>query len=137
MNNELEEIKKKKLELFKKKYMSKGENMDDKMPNIPIIIKDATFDENIKKYQTIVVDCWAPWCGPCRMVGPVIDDLAKEMHGKIVFGKLNVDENQITASKYRIMSIPSLLVFKNGELLDKIVGAMPKENLKAKLTNYI
>jgi len=70
------------------------------------------------------------------MVGPVIDDLAKELQGKIVFGKLNVDENQITASKYSIMSIPSLLVFKNRELVDKIVGAMPKDMLKAKLAQY-
>ena len=136
MNDELEEIKKKKLEHLKNKYMTRGKNMNENMPNKPIEIKDIDFDENIKKYQTIVIDCWAPWCGPCRMVGPVIDDLAKELQGKIVFGKLNVDENQITASKYSIMSIPSLLVFKNRELVDKIVGAMPKDMLKAKLAQY-
>jgi len=136
MNDELDEIKKKKLEHLKNKYMTRGKNMNENMPNKPIEIKDIDFDENIKKYQTIVIDCWAPWCGPCRMVGPVIDDLAKEFQGKIVFGKLNVDENQITASKYSIMSIPSLLVFKNRELVDKIVGAMPKDMLKAKLAQY-
>ena len=136
MNNEIDELKIKKLEQLKKKYMNGGNIMDNKMPNKPINIKDADFDENVKKYKTIVVDCWAPWCGPCRMVGPVIDDLAKEMQGKIVFGKLNVDENQMTATKFGIMSIPSLLVFKNGELVDKIIGAMPKEMLKAKLANY-
>jgi thioredoxin 1 len=106
------------------------------MPNIPINITDADFDENIKKYSTIVIDCWAPWCGPCRMVGPIIDDLAKEMQGKIVFGKLNVDENQTTAVRFQIMSIPSLLVFKNGKLVDKLVGAMPKEMLVQKLEPY-
>ena len=136
MNDELDEIKKKKLEHLKNKYMTRGKNMNENMPNKPIEIKDIDFDENIKKYQTIVIDCWAPWCGPCRMVGPVIDDLAKEMQGKIVFGKLNVDENQITATKYSIMSIPSLLVFKNRELVDKIIGAMPKDMLKAKLAQY-
>ena len=136
MNDELDEIKKKKLEHLKNKYMTRGKNMNENMPNKPIEIKDIDFDENIKKYQTIVIDCWAPWCGPCRTVGPVIDDLAKELQGKIVFGKLNVDENQITASKYSIMSIPSLLVFKNRELVDKIVGAMPKDMLKAKLAQY-
>ena len=136
MNDELDEIKKKKLEHLKNKYMTRGKNMNENMPNKPIEIKDIDFDKNIKKYQTIVIDCWAPWCGPCRMVGPVIDDLAKELQGKIVFGKLNVDENQITASKYSIMSIPSLLVFKNRELVDKIVGAMPKDMLKAKLAQY-
>ncbi len=136
MNDELDEIKKKKLEHLKNKYMTRGKNMNENMPNKPIEIKDIDFDENIKKYQTIVIDCWAPWCGPCRMVGPVIDDLAKELQGKIVFGKLNVDENQITATKYSIMSIPSLLVFKNRELVDKIIGAMPKDMLKAKLAQY-
>jgi thioredoxin 1 len=71
------------------------------------------------------------------MVGPVIEDLAKEMQGKIVFGKLNVDENRATSAKYGIMSIPTLLVFKNGELVDRIVGAMPKEMLKGKLNPYL
>ena len=135
MENQLNEIKRKKLEEMKKKYFSKGEIMSE-MPNKPINITDADLDENIKKYTTIVVDCWAPWCGPCRMVGPIIDELAKEMEGKIVFGKLNVDENQLTSTKYQIMSIPSLLVFKNGKLVDKIVGALPKEMLLLKLDAY-
>jgi thioredoxin 1 len=135
MDNQLDEIKKKKLEQMKKNYFNRGKNMNE-MPNNPISITDADLDENIKKYTTIVVDCWAPWCAPCRMVGPIIDDLAKEMKGKIVFGKLNVDENQITAAKYQIMSIPSLLVFKNGELVDKFIGAMPKEMLVQKLKPY-
>jgi len=135
MNDQLEDIKRKKLEELKKKYFNKGEIMNE-MPNKPINITDADLDENIKKYSTIVVDCWAPWCGPCRMVGPIIDDLAKEMEGKIVFGKLNVDENQMTAVKYQIMSIPSLLVFKNGKLVEKFVGALPKEILIQKLEPY-
>jgi thioredoxin 1 len=135
MDDQLEEIRKKRLEQMKKNIINKGEKMNN-MPNTPININDADFDENIKKYSTIVIDCWAPWCGPCRMVGPVIDDLAKEMQGKIVFGKLNVDENQTTAVRYQIMSIPSLLVFKNGKLVDKLVGAMPKEMLIQKLEPY-
>jgi len=135
MNYQLDEIKRKKLEDLKKKYFNKGEIMNE-MPNKPINISDADLEENIKKYSTIVVDCWAPWCGPCRMVGPIIDDLAKEMEGKIVFGKLNVDENQMTAAKYQIMSIPSLLVFKNGKLVDKFVGALPKEILIQKLEPF-
>lgn len=135
MDDQLNKIKKKKLEQMKKKYFIIGEKMNE-MPNKPINITDADLDENINKYSIIVVDCWAPWCGPCRMVGPVIDDLAKEMQGKIVFGKLNVDENQITTTKYQIMSIPSLLVFKNGKLVDKLVGALPKEMLLQKLELY-
>ena len=135
MNNELEKIKKKKMQQYMNKYMKGEKNMED-MPDSPIKVTDADFDEVVKKYDMVVVDCWAPWCGPCRMIHPIIDELAKEKKGEIVFGKLNVDENQTTASKYNIMSIPSLLVFKNGELADVIVGAMPKEVLKPKIENY-
>ena len=135
MDIELDVLKRKKLEEMKNKYFNKGEIMND-MPKDTINISDADLDENIKKYSILVVDCWAPWCGPCRMVGPVIDELAKELHGKIVFGKLNVDENQLTATKYQIMSIPSLLVFKNGKLVDKFVGALPKDMLLQKLEPY-
>jgi len=103
------------------------------MPDRPVEIKDADFEETIKKYNNVVVDCWAPWCGPCRMVGPVIEELAKEMQGKIVFGKLNVDENPMTSTNFQIMSIPTLLVFKDGNLVDKFIGAYPKEELKKKL----
>ena len=134
--NELDEIRQKKLEQLKTDYMNRGKKMEENMPNEPITISDATIDDNIQKYDTLVIDCWAPWCGPCRMVGPVIEELAKEMHGKIVFGKLNVDQNPQTSTKHQIMSIPTMLVFKNGALIDRLVGAMPKEMLKAKLEAY-
>jgi len=124
------------MEQLKKQYLNRGNIMEENMPSTPINMTDADIDGNIGKYQTVVVDCWAPWCGPCRMVGPIVEDLAREMRGKIVFGKLNVDENQATSTKYGIMSIPTLLVFKNGELVDRIVGAMPKDALKAKLSPY-
>jgi thioredoxin 1 len=132
MNN-LEAIRKKKLEELKNRYMKGGSKMENNMPNTPLQVCDADIDIHIKKYPTIVIDCWAPWCGPCRMVGPIIDELAKDMQGKIVFGKLNVDENQQTSMKYNIMSIPTLLVFKNGTMVDRIVGALPKDLLKNKL----
>lgn len=109
------------------------ENMEENMPDMPIQLSDRNFDENIEKYKTIAIDCWAPWCGPCRMVEPIVADLAKEMQGRMVFGKLNVDENRMVSMKYSIMSIPTLLVFKNGNLVDNIIGAMPKEMLKARL----
>ena len=137
MNDNLDEIKKRKMEQLKKQYIDRGNSMEENSLNTPIHITDADIDENIEKYQKVVVDCWAPWCGPCRMVGPVIEDLAKEMQGKIVFGKLNVDENRATSAKYGIMSIPTLLVFKYGKLVDRIVGAMPKEMLKGKLNPYL
>lgn len=136
MDNELEEIRKRKFQELKKKYMIRGNKMDVNTLDIPIKITDADFEENIKKYKTIVIDCWAPWCGPCRIVAPVIDELAKEMAGKIVFGKLNVDENPIISGNLQIMSIPTMLVYKDGNLVDRFVGANPKEELKKKLEIY-
>lgn len=106
-------------------------------PDKPIELTDADFDENVKKYSLIVVDNWASWCPPCRILGPVIDNLAKKLSGKIVFGKLNVDENKEVASKYEIMSIPTLLVFKNGKLIDRMVGAMPESLLEKKLVSFL
>jgi len=136
MSDELERIKQKKIEEMKKYYLNGGNNMEN-MPDTPVTITDENFNENIGKFGTIVVDCWAPWCGPCRMIGPIIEELAKEMQGKIVFGKLNVDENKTTASQYAIMSIPSLLVFKDGQLVDTIIGALPKPHLQSKLEPYL
>ena len=133
--DELHEIRKRKKEQLLR-LLEGGKTMSDTWPNILISVTDATFDDTVKKYSLVVVDCWAPWCGPCRMIGPVIEDLAKEMKGKIAFGKLNVDENQAISMKYKIMSIPTLLVFKNGNLVDRIVGAMPKDMLKQKLETY-
>jgi thioredoxin 1 len=109
----------------------------ENMPNTPLEITDADFNNKINKYDIFVVDCWAPWCGPCRMISPVIEELAKELQGKVVFGKLNVDNNQATSMSYGIMSIPSLLVFKKGKHVDTIIGAMPKQMLVAKLKPYM
>jgi len=136
MYDELEEIKKRKMEQLKKQFMLGGKNMSKNMPDKPLEITDADFDDSVKKFKTIVIDCWAPWCGPCRMVSPIIDELAKEMQGKIVFGKLNVDENPKVSMKHQIMSIPTLLIFKNGNLIDRMVGAYPKQELKKKLETY-
>ena len=130
-------IKKKKLEQLKKQYMKGDKTMEKKWPDTPIHLIDADIDETITKFPTIVIDCWAPWCGPCRMIGPIIEELAKDMQGKIVFGKLNVDENPQTSMKYGIMSIPTMLVFKNGQLVDRFVGAMPKEMVLQKLKPYL
>ena len=135
--DDLEIIKKKKLEQLKKLHMKGEKTMGNKCPDTPIQLLDADINEAMKKYPTLVVDCWAPWCGPCRMVGPIIEELATEMKGKIAFGKLNVDENPQTSMKYKIMSIPTMLVFKNGALVDQFVGAMPKEMLLQKLKPHL
>ena len=99
-----------------------------------ILITDENFSELVKKYPKMVVDCWAAWCGPCRMIAPIVEELAKEYKGKIAFGKLNVDENENTSRKFGIMSIPTLLILKDGGLVDKIIGAVPKEHIVEKMT---
>ena len=107
--------------------------MNGNWPDAPLRLTDADIDEHIKKYDTIVVDCWAPWCSPCRTIEPIIQELAKEMQGKIAFGKLDVDKNKLIILKYQITRIPTLLVFKNGKLDYKLIGFMSKNILKQKL----
>jgi len=94
-------------------------------------LTDANFDEKVAKSEGVtVVDFWAPWCGPCRMVGPVIEELAEEYEGKVAFAKLNVDDNQATAGAFGIRSIPTIGFFKDGEAVGGVVGAYPKEALQ-------
>jgi thioredoxin 1 len=103
----------------------------------PIEVTDLNFDDVIKRSRLVVVDCWAPWCPPCRAMAPIIDELARSYAGKILFGKLNVDENQRVPVEYQVMSIPTFLVFKDGVLIDRIVGAMPRRALEQRLVKYI
>ncbi|HVL47781.1 MAG TPA: thioredoxin [Candidatus Thermoplasmatota archaeon] len=99
-------------------------------------ITDSDFESFVKSHGTVVVDCWAPWCGPCKRLEPIIDALATEYGGKVTFAKLNTDENPATAMKFGVMSIPTLLVFKNGQRVDQVVGLMPKEQLKARFDRH-
>ncbi|WP_323702694.1 thioredoxin [Mammaliicoccus sp. Dog046] len=96
---------------------------------------DSNFDEQIKEGVSLV-DFWAPWCGPCKMIAPVLEDLAKDVEGKANIVKVDVDENQATAAKYEVMSIPTLIVFKDGEAVDKVVGFQPKEQLEQVLSKH-
>ena len=97
-------------------------------------VTDASFASDIiESGKPAMVDFWAVWCGPCRMVGPVVEELATEYQGKAVIGKVDVDTNQEVAAKYGIRNIPTILYFKNGEVVDKVVGVVPKEQLVEKL----
>ncbi len=101
-------------------------------------VSDGNFqDEVLNADKPVLVDFWAPWCGPCRMVAPVVEELSEEMDGKVKFTKLNVDDNQATAAQYGIMAIPSLLIFKGGEVAQQHVGALSKSALKGLLDKVL
>lgn len=127
--DELEEIRAKKM----RELMSQ---MSTPTIDKPIAVSDRNFDQTIKSYPLIVVDCWAAWCAPCRAIAPVIEQLAKDYKGKVVFGKLNVDENPETQNRFGIMAIPTLLVMKDAKEVDRIVGALPKNQLETKINTY-
>jgi thioredoxin len=129
---ELESIRvKKRLEVTTK--MKEKEEAGNK----PLILEDANFNEVIQKHPLMLIDCWAAWCGPCRMIAPVIDELARDYAGRLTVGKLNVDENPETSTKFCIVSIPTLLIMKGGKEVDRIIGACPKKSIEEKLKKYL
>tara|TARA_B110000008_G_scaffold30513_2_gene27358 strand:- start:7479 stop:7799 length:321 start_codon:yes stop_codon:yes gene_type:complete len=100
-------------------------------------ITDSNFNEIVSKNKTVLIDFWAEWCGPCRIIAPMIEELAGEYDGKAVIGKLDVDNNQESSVKFGVRSIPTLLVFKDGELVDRHVGAVPKETLSKSIDSNL
>ena len=101
-----------------------------------LILDDAHFDETVRKHPLMLIDCWAEWCGPCRMIAPVIDELAQDYAGRVTVAKLNVDENPEIAMRFDIMSIPTLLIMKNGKEVDRIIGAVPKSFIEERLRKH-
>lgn len=99
-----------------------------------IEVTDANFEEKVlQSDKPVIVDLWAEWCGPCKMIGPILDEIASEHEGQVVVAKVDVDNNPETPTKYRVRNIPTILFFKNGELKDKQVGAVPKKTIEQKL----
>ncbi len=134
-DEELERIKRVKFQEMMKRTAEREEG--EQALDRPLTVTDAAFKEVVQNHTLVVVDCWAPWCAPCRMVAPVIEEMARDYAGRILFGKLNVDENPDVATQYQIMSIPTMLVFKEGNLVDRLVGAMPRQMLEQKITKYL
>ena len=133
-DDELEAIKNKKLAELQKEAATKA-----MMSSVtePIVLTDSNFASEVAKYPVMLVDFWAPWCGPCRMVSPIIEQLSREYSGRVAFGKVNVDENQRTAASFGIQSIPTLMIFKGSKAVDIIIGAMPKAQIEMKLKQQL
>ena len=134
--SELDEIRQRKLQEMMRMAGSTPSGGNG-FPDSPVVVTDSDFEETVGKYPYVVVDCWAPWCGPCRMLSPTVDAMAKDYKGKVVFAKLNTDDNIAVASKFRIMSIPTLLYFRDGKLVDKSVGALPRPMLESQVNKHL
>jgi len=134
-DSEIQQIREKKLVEMKQRARVQLQSAKD--DGRPIILSDASFSSAISKYPLMVVDFWAAWCGPCRSVAPIIEQLAKEYSGRVTFGKLNVDENPLTSEEFQVESIPTLLIFRNGEAVDGVIGAVPRHQLEAKIKSHL
>jgi thioredoxin 1 len=128
-------------ELSKMRTKKIQQMLDGSKPKVPIvkdpiILTDGNFSVEVSVHKLLIVDFWAPWCDPCRMVGPIIEQLAVEYSGKVAFGKMNVDENQIVPSNFGIMSIPTIVIFHKGEAIERIIGAYPKAHIESMFKRY-
>ena len=103
----------------------------------PVTLTDRTFAAEVSKHDLMIVDFWAPWCGPCQYVSPIVEELARDYAGKVAVGKLNVDDNPMIATQFRVMSIPTIMFFKRGKVVDMQIGAVPKQFLEQKLKKHI
>jgi thioredoxin 1 len=136
-DEELEGIMERKMNEFATRTKRNDSTNQSVTATTPVVLTDYNFNDMVSKHPVLIVDFWAPWCGPCRMVSPVIEELSKELTGKAVFGKLNVDGNPMIASTFGIQSIPTIAIFKNGKAVDGIVGAASKSQILSKLSTHI
>jgi thioredoxin 1 len=133
MDDELQRIREKKLEDLKRGLAGKNGKPAGKPAGQVIVLDERQFPMAVRDHPYLVVDLWAPWCGPCRMVAPVIQELATEFAGRIDFAKVNTDENQRVAMSYGITAIPTILLFARGRLVEKVIGAYPKQILRDRI----
>jgi thioredoxin 1 len=130
--DELEAIKMRML-----REMMKGNKPQEKVDTSPLILTDQNFSYELQKNPKMVVDFWAEWCQPCRMMAPILERLASRMAGQVRFAKLNVDENPLTAQAYTVMAIPTLILFRDGRMADRIVGLLPEAHLGERIKNVL
>jgi thioredoxin 1 len=135
ISEEDEELKRIREKKIKERIRQLGEKQ--KMSIEPVHVTDSNFNEIVRKHSLVLIDFWAEWCAPCRMIAPIIEELAREYGKKVLIGKLNVDENPETAERFQIFSIPTLLVMQNGKEVDRIVGLVPKSQIEAYLKKYL
>ena len=128
---ELKRVREKKL-----RRLTELKEKEQEMIVEPVHVTDSNFNEIVNKHSLALIDCWAPWCGPCLALTPTIEKLAEEYAGKVLIGKLNVDENLKTAERFQIFSIPTMLIMKNGKEVDRIVGLVPKNHVDAVLRKH-
>ena len=135
----LHKLEDEELKILNEKKMKKLQELiteKEQLKNIkePLVLDDSTFSQTINKFPLTLVDFWAPWCGPCRMMSPIIDEIGKDYLGKLVVGKINVDENPLVAGQFGISSIPTLLLFKRGQTVNKIIGSVSKNKIAEMIT---
>jgi thioredoxin 1 len=138
----LHKLEDEELTLLNEKKMKKLQEMiteKEQLKNInePLVLDDSTFTQTINKFPLTLVDFWAPWCGPCRMMSPIIDEIGKDYFGKLVVGKINVDQNPLIAGQLGITSIPTLLLFKRGQAVDKIIGSVSKNKINEMIKTHL
>jgi thioredoxin len=136
-DDELDKINRKKLEELIQRKSQLEARTASTSHSAPLALTDSTFNIEVSKHPLMVVDFWAPWCGPCRMVAPSLERIAAEMGGQLRIAKLNVDENPRTAERFQVQGIPTIMFVKNGRVVDRVVGALPEPQIRSKVERLL
>ncbi len=136
-DDEIEKIRMKQMEDIMKSIKGEKQSNQAGLGVVPIELSDRNFASELMKHDMMVVDFWAPWCGPCQMVHPIIEELAREYAGRVTFVRLKVDDNQSTSAMFRVRSIPTILIFRKGKVADGVIGAVPKKMLESKIISVM